>query len=149
MYLLKVRVLDCSRLGGYIGQCAAASALPVMLLAHELFDCCLDLRPEIGAMESRLMNLVAAVLTVPAQAVNHVLRATLFNDNTHGVGKPDRVVRSVAGKKKHVALADDDVPEHAFVNNLEHHGSLVLVEPLRCLVDVVVGPRVWAADDLR
>jgi hypothetical protein len=57
-------------------------------------------------------------------------------------------VRRVGGQQKHVALADDDVAEDAVVNNLEHHGALVLEEPLWRLVDVVVGPGIRTANDL-
>lgn len=57
-------------------------------------------------------------------------------------------MRRVGGQQEHVALADDDVAKGRAVDDLEHHGAAVLVEPLGGLVDVVVGAGVGAADDL-
>lgn len=85
---------------------------------------------------------------VPPHAVEGVWRTTLLEDDADGVGEADGVVGGVGGQQEHVALADDDVAELAVVDDFEHHGALVLVEPLWRLVDVVVGSGVGPADDL-
>lgn len=147
VYLLQVWILDSSRLRSYVGQRAAVPASSVAFLPYEFLYSDLDLRAKICAMESRLVNLVAATLTVPAQAVNHVLRPTLLKNKTHRVGEANRIVRSVCREKKHVAFPNDDIPKRAIVDNLEYHGASVLIEPFRGLVDVVVGSGVRAADN--
>ena len=94
------------------------------------------------------MDDLLAVLAVPPHAIDGIRGTLLLQHDTDRVGEPYRVVRGVARQKKHLALADDDVPEVPVVDHLEHHGALVLVEPLGSLVDVVVGAGVGAADDL-
>lgn len=98
-------------------------------------------------MKGRLVNLVPATLAVPSQAIDHIVRPALLDDETNRVGETNRVMGSVAGEEEHVALTDDDVAECAIVDDLKHHGTLVLVEPLRSLVNMVVGPGVGTADD--
>lgn len=94
------------------------------------------------------MHDLPARLTVPAHAVEGAGGPALLEHDAHRVGEPHRVVGRVARQQEHVALADDDVPELAVVYHLQRHRALVLVEPLRRLVDVVVGPRVGTAHDL-
>lgn len=94
------------------------------------------------------MDDLAALLAVPAHAVDGALGPLLLEHDADGVGEADRVVRRVPRQQEHVALPDDDVAELAAVHHLQHHGPLVLVEPLGRLVDVVVRPGVGTADDL-
>lgn len=92
----------------------------------------------------------ARLLAVPAHAVEAVGGPALLDDEADRVGEAHGVVRRVARQEEHVALADHDVPEGPVrLDHLEHHGALVLVEPLGRLVDVVVCPGVGAAYDLR
>lgn len=106
-------------------------------------------------MKRRLVNdhglgaaLAAARRAVPAHAVDGVGGAALLQDDADGVCEAHRVVRRVGRQQEHVALADDDVAKGLAVDDLEHHGAAVLVEPFGGLVDVVVGAGVGAADDL-
>lgn len=99
-------------------------------------------------MEASFVDNGAAVLAVPAHAVDRGGRSLLLEDDTDSVGEAHGVVRRVGGEEKHVALANDDVAEDTIVDDLEHHGALVLIEPLGGLVDVVVGTGVGAADNL-
>lgn len=85
---------------------------------------------------------------VPTHAVNGFCGTTLLEDEADCVGEADGVVRGVGREEEHVALANDDVAENAVIDNFEHHGTAVLVEPLRSLVDMVVGAGVGPADDL-
>ena len=94
------------------------------------------------------MHNLTALGAVPSHAIERILGPALLKHDADRVGEADGVVGCVAGEEKHVALADDDVAELALIDDLEHHGALVLVEPLGGLVDVVVGPGVGAADDL-
>jgi hypothetical protein len=58
-------------------------------------------------------------------------------------------VRRVTREEKHVTFADDNVAELSLVNDLEHHGALVLVKPFGGLVDVIVCAGIWATNDLK
>ncbi|KAI9171259.1 3-hydroxyanthranilate 3 4-dioxygenase [Paramyrothecium foliicola] len=127
---------------------AAARAGALLLVVLEVLDGLLDLGAEVGAVEGGLVDDGAAAGAVPAHAVERVAGPALLEDDADRVGEADGVVRGVAGQQEHVALADDDVAEDAVVDDLEHHGALVLVEPLGRLVDVVVGAGVGPADDL-
>lgn len=89
------------------------------------------------------------VRTVPPHAIHRVIRSLLLQDDAHGVCEAHGVVRCVARKQEHVALADDDVFEVAVVDDLEHHGATMLVEPLGRGVDVVVCSGVGTAYNLR
>jgi hypothetical protein len=148
--LLQVRILDGPGLGHRVGDLAALAALAgVVAAGHEGLDGGLDLSAEVGAVEGGLVDDLAARLAIPAHPVDASLGAVLLEHDAHGVGEPDGVVRRVARQQEHVALPDDDVLEYAVVHYLEHHGPLVLVEPLGRLVDVVVCTGVGAADDLK
>jgi hypothetical protein len=145
---LQVRILNGARLGDRVGDLAALLALPVVFAGHEGPDGSLDLGAQVSAVEGGLVDDLGARLAVPAHAVEAVLGAALLQHDAHCVGEADGVVRRVAREEEHVTLADDDVLEHAVVHHLEHHGALVLVEPLGGLVDVVVCAGVGAAYDL-
>lgn len=58
----------------------------------------------------------------------------------------------VWGEQEHAAFGDENIPEFGgggvVFDDLEKHGSFVLVEPLGGCVDVVVCSGVGAADDL-
>lgn len=85
---------------------------------------------------------------VPAHPVNRCRGPALLQHDTHGVGKPYGIVRRIGWQQKHVTFADDNVAKSAIVDDLEHHGTFMLEEPLGRLVDVVVGAGVGAADNL-
>jgi len=129
-------------------QRPALLARPPLLAIPKPIDGLLDLRAQIRAVEGRLLDHALAVRAVPAQAVDAVGGALLLEHDADGVGEAHRVVRRVGRQKEHAALRDQDVAEDAVVDDLEQHRALVLVEPLGRRVDVVVGARVWAADDL-
>lgn len=94
------------------------------------------------------MHLMSAVLAVPAEFVDRVLWTMLLDDDADGVRKAHRVVRCVWWQQEHLAFVDVDVFELAIVDGLEKHSPLVLVEPLRRLVDVKICPGVWTSDNL-
>lgn len=145
---LAIRVRDGAGLRSRLGQDTAAATAPLVVVFLEVVDGHLDLRAEVGAEESGLVDDVAAFGAVPAHSVEDAGGATLLEDEADGVGEADGIVRCVAGEQEHVALADDDVAEFAVVDDLERHGALVLVEPLGGRVDVVVGAGVGPAYDL-
>lgn len=143
----QVWVFDGSGLGGHIGQRATISTSSIVFLTHELFNGSFDLSAKVCAVKRGLVDLFAAALTVPAQTIDHVLGSTLLEDYAHSVGEADRVMRGVSREEEHVAFVDDDIAEYAIVDNLEHHGAFVLVEPFGCLVDVIVGSGIGSADN--
>lgn len=55
---------------------------------------------------------------------------------------------SVRRQQEHLSFADYDVLELAFIHDLQHHCAFILVEPFRCLIDVVVGSSIWSSYDL-
>lgn len=119
-----------------------------LLIGLEFVHSLLDLRPEIGTMEARLVHLLPTTLTIPPQPVHAPLGPMHLNHNADRIGEPDGVMRRVRGQEEHVALVDVDVAEGAVgVDDLEEHAALVLVEPFRGLVDVVVCAGVGTADD--
>lgn len=71
----------------------------------------------------------------------------LFQHYAHCVLEPDWIVRRIRRQEEHVALVNVDIAELVVVDDFEQHGALVLVEPFRGLVDVVVGALVGAAHD--
>ncbi|KAI6875622.1 hypothetical protein KC323_g268 [Hortaea werneckii] len=93
---------------------------------------------KIGAMEARLVDLLAAVLTVPPKPIQTALRTRLLKYHTYSVGESDWVVRRVCGKEEELAFIDIDVLEFAILHRLEQHAAFVLVEELRRLIDVVL-----------
>lgn len=99
-------------------------------------------------MESSLVNNLLAPSAVPSHLVERRGRTSLLDYEADRVGEADGIVGCVAGEEEHVALADDDVFELAIVDDLEHHGALVLVEVFGSLVDVVVCSGVGPANNL-
>ncbi|KAI7360295.1 hypothetical protein KC320_g213 [Hortaea werneckii] len=89
-------------------------------------------------MEARLVDLLAAVLTVPPKPIQTALRTRLLKYHTYSVGESDWVVRRVCGKEEELAFIDIDVLEFAILHRLEQHAAFVLVEELRRLIDVVL-----------
>lgn len=92
---------------------------------------------------------------IPAKAVDGLLGAALLEDDADGVGEADGIVGDAAGQQEHVALVDENVTEDGsalslglLVNNLKEHGALMLIEPLRRLVDVIIGTGVGPPNDL-
>jgi hypothetical protein len=57
-------------------------------------------------------------------------------------------MRDVWGEEKHFAFSDKDVTEIAAVNYLEKHIALILIEPFRRLVYMVIGPLIWSTNNL-
>ena len=123
----------------------------LLLVSRESLHRSLDLRAQIRAVERSLMHDGIAGLAVPAEAVEALLWARLFQHNPDCFCEPYRVVRRVRREQEHFAFADVDVAEvgaRGRVDDTEKHPALVLVEPLGCLVDVVVCAGVGATDDL-
>lgn len=146
--LLQVWIFDGPRFWYRIGDRAAFLTLPIFLGRHECLDGSLDLGAEIRAVKGGLVHDFAALLTVPAHAVDSALRPLLLKYHADGVSEAYGVMRRVSRQQKHVALPNNNVPKLAIVNDLQHHSALVLVEPLRSLVNVVVRPGVGTTDDL-
>jgi hypothetical protein len=55
---------------------------------------------------------------------------------------------NIGRQKEHFAFLYFDVSKLAFVDDFEKHVTFVLEEPLRRLIDVVVGSFIGAANDL-
>jgi len=98
-------------------------------------------------MKSGLVDDRMAIRAVPPESVQTGLGSTLLKHYADGIRESNRVVRRVGRQEEHVALADDNVAEGAIIDDFEHHGALVLVEPFGRLINVVVGAGVWPADD--
>lgn len=54
----------------------------------------------------------------------------------------------VGREEEHAAFVDDYIFEGAVVDDFEHHGAFVLVEPFGGFVDVVVGAGVGSSYNL-
>jgi hypothetical protein len=89
-----------------------------------------------------------AISAIPAHAVQGFRWTALLQDDAHCIRKAHRIVGGVGREQEHVPLSDDDVPKITLIHDLEHHGTLVLVEPLGRLVDVIIRAGVGPADDL-
>ncbi len=146
--LLLVRVLDGARLGAPIRNLTTLFTGSQLGACLECFNGLLDLSAQVGAVESSLMHNLLAALAVPPHAIKRVVGTLLLKDDANRIGKADGVVRGVGWQQEHIAFANDDIPENATVDDLEHHGALVLVKPFGCLVDVVVCSGVGTTDDL-
>ena len=126
----------------------------------------LELRPQVRAMEARLVHQLTAVLTVPAQPVDGACRPRLLQHNADRVLEADGIVRRIRWKQEHLLLVNVDVTEAELRiddlvclvrmrgrregggMDLQQHSPLVLIEPLWRLVDMVVSSGVRPADDL-
>ena len=122
--------------------------LPLLFIPLKPLHRLLNLRPQIGAMETRLVHYLATILAIPPQRVHTVRRPRLLKHNAYGVGEADGVVRGIGREEKHLAFPDRDVAVLGLVDHFEEHGAAVLVEPFGGRVDVVVCAGVGAADDL-
>lgn len=87
------------------------------------------------------------IKVVDITLTDSALGSDLLEHDPDRIGKPARVMRRVPGQQEHLPFPDDDVAAFTVLDDLEHHGALVLVEPFFGLVDVEVGPRVGSADD--
>lgn len=85
---------------------------------------------------------------IPSHAVNRPSGTALLKHNSYRVGKANGVVRGVGRQEKHVALVDDQISKDTVIDDFEYHCAAVLIKPLWCLVDVVIGAGVGAADNL-
>lgn len=101
-------------------------------------------------MERGLMHNLIAPLAIPTQTIETVLGARLLKNNTDRRREPDGIMRRVWGKEEHLPLADRDVAKlwAAGVDHLEEHAALVLVEPFRGAINMVVCTGVGTADNL-
>lgn len=145
--LLQIRILQTAVLGLPIRNLSAFLTSPRLLVVLELLYRSLDLRPQIRTMESSLVHHFLAASTIPSHPINCSLRSLLFQNNPHGVCESNRVVRSIGRQQEHFPFTNDDVPESGGrVHDFEHHGALVLIEPLGRLVDVVIRAGVGPAD---
>lgn len=86
---------------------------------------------------------------VPAQPIHRARRSTQLNDDTNRVREANGAVRRVCREIEHTTLRDDNVAKRALVDDFEDHSTTVLVEPLGCAVDVIVGPSIRASNNLR
>lgn len=136
-----------------ITQSATIFACPFFLIRLESIHGFLDLRAQIRAVESFLIHFLPAVLAVPAKTIEAALRSWLLNHNADRIGETNGVVWCFGWQEKHIAFVDVDIAEEFFacivpVDGLEKHGALILVEPLCCVVDVIICACIWATDDL-
>lgn len=152
---LQIGIPNRPRLRRPVRHRPAPSTRPLLIVPLKVLHRLLNLRAQIRTVKRRLVNnhrlgpwLAAARRAVPAHAVDGLGRAALLQDDADGVCEAHGVVRRVWRQQEHVALADDDVAEGGAVDDFEHHGAAVLVEPFGGFVDVVVGAGVGAADDL-
>lgn len=93
------------------------------------------------------MDLLAAVLAIPPQAIQTTFRSGLLNDNADGIREPHGIMRCIRRQQEQLSLIDVNVLELALLHRLQQHATFVLVEELGRLVDVVVGASVGAADN--
>lgn len=125
----------------------AVATLPLLRVFFEGVYRFFYLCSKIGAVKACLMDLLAAILTVPPQPIQAALRARLLENHTNSVGESYGVVRCVCGKEEELAFIDIDVFEFTILHRLEQHAAFVLVEELGRLVDMVVGSSVWTTHD--
>lgn len=134
--------------GDHVDEFAAFLAPPFIFIVLECIHCGFDLRAEIGHVESVFVDQIPIILAVPPQSVLALLGSWLFQYDANCVGEANRVVGSVWRQEKHLTLADGNVTVLSIVNDLEKHGSAVLIKPLGCIVDVEVGASIGTPNDL-
>jgi hypothetical protein len=134
----------------YIANLTTTLTLPRVHVLLECVDRFLELGTQIDAMEGLFVDLGSAILAIPPQPVQGLGRSFLLQDDANGIGEPDRVVGSVCRKQKHITFVDMDVPElvGGRIDGFKEHGSLILIEPLSRLIDMIVGSRIWTAHNL-
>lgn len=122
--------------------------LSPLLTLLEVVNRFLNLRAQVRAVEASLIHYLVATRAIPAQPIYRSFWSVLFQHYAYCVGEADGVVRCIGWEEEHLAFADDDVSEFSFVDDFEHHGTFVLVEPFRRFVDVVVGSCIGSSYDL-
>lgn len=121
----------------------ASFTCPLLLVLFERINGFLKLCSQIGTVERRLVYLLSTILTIPSQAIHTALWPLLFQHHTNSILEPHRIVRSVWGQQKHVALMNVYVLEllvggEGGIDYFQQHGAFVLVKPFCGFVDVVV-----------
>ncbi|GMR58494.1 hypothetical protein PMAYCL1PPCAC_28689, partial [Pristionchus mayeri] len=64
-----------------------------------------------------------------------------------GVLVPLRRVFNARGKHEQLAFLDDDVLLYSFLDHLQTHRTLQLIEDLQSLLQMVVPPLIWTPDE--
>ena len=95
------------------------------------------------------MNDLATILAIPPQTVYALLRSFLLQNDTNRVCKPNRIMRRIGGEQEHLTFANVDIAKLPIIYSLEEHGSFILIEPFRCLIYMIIGPLIRAANDLQ
>jgi hypothetical protein len=132
-----------------IAHLSTLPTLPRFRITFKLLHSTLNLCPQIRAMETSLMHLRPAILTIPPQTIHTALRSRLLNHHTNRIRETHRIMRHIARQEEQFALVDVDVAELVGrgLDGFEEHAAFVLVEEFGSAVDVVVCAGVGAADD--
>ena len=94
------------------------------------------------------MELGAALLAVPDEAVELVGVTLAFDHQTHRPRRTTRRMGHARGKQENLSRTDRDVTVFALVvDDLQGHVTFELIEKFLALVDVIVLSRVRAAND--
>lgn len=137
------------RLRLHITNLPTTPTLPRLSVRLKLLHRLLNLRPQIGTMETLLMHLTPTTLTIPPQTIHTPLRPRLLNHNANRIRKPHRIVRHISWQQEQLSLIDVYVPKLVCggLDGFQQHAAFVLVEEFRGRVDVVVCAGVGAAYD--
>ena len=135
-----------------IAHCATFCASASFTTLFESKDGISDLCAQVRAMKRDFFHQIPAILTIPAEAVLRSTRSLLLDNDSCGVGEPHRVMRNVCWKKEHLPLPNVDSLELiliGWVDDIQYHGTLVLIKPLGRFVYVVVRAIIWPAKYLK
>lgn len=108
-YFLFLWMLSSRRRRRRVTNCPTILARPQVDVGLELKNCVLDLGAQVCAVERGLMDLGIAVLAIPSEVVERLVRPLLFDHQAGGVGEPDGVVGGVGGQQEHLTLVDINV----------------------------------------
>ena len=100
-----------------------------------------------GDLDELFVELRAAVLAVPLEAVELAGAARALDDQAHGVGGAPRRVRHVGRQQEDLAFADRHVHALAVLHGGERDAAFELVEEFLARVDVEIAAGVRAAHD--
>jgi uncharacterized integral membrane protein (TIGR00697 family) len=89
----------------------------------------------------------AAGGAVPLEGIQLTGASTALDDKADGIGATLRRVGHPRRQQEHLPLLDLDVARLAVIDDLQGHVPFNLEEDLLTGIDVVVGPRIGAADD--
>src|SRR5262249_44115607 len=80
-----------------------------------------ELRLDVLELEILGVELAAALLAVPKEAILLARHALALDDETDGVGEALRGVRHVRWEQEHFAFANGDVDRAPVLHGLQHH----------------------------